>query len=311
MEEQEQAIVKKVRRLSQYINDVYLRSDEEKFQMFISDYAVFYNQIRIIYSKWYPKAKTYKDDDIIANLFIDKVEVKDRKTRVKYSLACLLSTSNRVYQNILVMPKDDPRFLCEMELLREISFEAATLMQYAYKIMEGKNIDFGHWKRSYIDPQETFIASSQILRKYTGRQTQGNFVFSPTAIFMIRQSIELWLQSIFGIDYATDDKNKLVKLQPDKLFTLLDNQGKLVQLPIPKSIILKIHQWTQSFVHAGWLPPIWEIEHAQHVLAPIFISKNIKINTKHFNSIEEQLRVVLKIPKLILYRYEKAEYQLM
>ena len=302
MANMEQEIVKNIRNLSRYIKDVYLQSENEKHAMLQTNYKVFYQQINTLYKKWFPKAKPCTETDIITNLFTEKYNPKDNKIIVKYSLSCLMSTSQRVYNNIQSIPKEDPRFLCELNLLKEISFEAAIFLEFGYMVMENKKINFGHWKRSYIDPHETYIASSQILRTHTARQTNGDFVFSPTAIFLIRQSLELWIQSIFGINYATDEKNKLIKLQPERLFALLDTKRELVQIPIPKSVILKIHKWTQAFVHAGWLPPIWEIEHVQHVIQPLFYNENVKIKKEYFDSIEDKLKEIYKVPKLKLHK---------
>jgi hypothetical protein len=304
-------LIRNIRSLPRYIHEVYTQNDEEKFGLFKSHYSVFHRQIKVLYDQWYPKAKPVNDTILIDQLFVNNASNKYDKNKIKYSLACLLKTSERVYNNIASLNRNDQRFFNEIELLQEISFEAAMFLQMAIHKVEGKNLDFGHWKRGYIDPFETFAASSQILRKNTERNSSGGFVFAPSAIFMIRQAIELWLQAIFGIDYVIDaNKNELVKLQPEKLFDLLDNANKLVNIPVPKSTIIKIHTWTQTFVHAGWIPPIWEIEHAQFVLKPIFYSDNVKIQKSHFENVEALLKTKLKNPKIFLSRSSKHSSEL-
>jgi hypothetical protein len=206
----EAGIVKNIRRLSTYIDDAYLKSEDDRYFMFQSDFRTFHKQIELVYNKWFPKAKPCKDEDIINQVFRSDIPNKDAKIWVKYSMACLLNSSQRVYDNILQAKtdKDEQLFICEMGFLKEIAFEAAILMEIAFNVIEKKSVEFGHGKRFYIHPRETFNASRQILRKYVARRTLGDFVLSPTSIFLIRQSIELWLLSIFAINVATDDKNK-------------------------------------------------------------------------------------------------------
>ncbi len=91
-----------------------------------------------------------------------------------------------------------------------------------------------------------------------------------------------------------------MKLQPERLFELLKN--KSVSIPVSDSVINKIHQWTQPYVHAGWMTHTWEIEQAQFVLIKIFYSENIKIEKKYYDKIESKLQTILKNPKLKLHR---------
>lgn len=298
----DEKIIKNVRRLSAFIDDAFLKTEQDKFFMFQSDFTTFHKQIELVYESWFPKAKPCKDDDIINQIFRHEIAEKDYKIWVKYSMACLLNSSKRVYENILDCKKigNNDLLISEMRLLKEMSFEAAIFMESAFGIIEKRKVDFGHGKRFYIDAYETFSASRQILRKYIVEKAVGTYVLGPTSVLLLRQSIELWLKGIFGINYITDEKNKILKLQPERLFELLKN--KSVTLPVSESVITKIHQWTQPYVHAGWMTHTWQIEQAQFVLIKIFYSKNIKIEKKYYDKIESKLQFILKNPKLKLHR---------
>lgn len=305
----EQRLVRNIRRLSNFIHDAYLQTDEEKFQTFRSDFNLFNTQLKAIFNKWFPKAKACSDFDIVNQVFKYDLETKDLKIWVKYSFACLLKTSERVFNNVLHYKEKNETVLLsrEMALLYEIAFEAAIFMEDGYRIIEGKNLSFGQGKRFYIYAKETHNASEQILRKVIIPKSHGEFVVGPTSIFLLRQSIELWLKGIFGIQYISSKNNKPLKLQPEILFNLIDTAGKKVKLPIPKSVIEKIHGWSQPYVHAGWLIHIWEIEHAQYVLRPIFYSSNIIIQKDHYENVESQLKKLLKKENLTLHRDKRPE----
>lgn len=296
--------IKNIRQLSFFIDNVFLTSDEDKFLNLESSFKLFHTQIKAKYDQWFPKAKNCKDEDIAHHIYITEFDPSNLKNWVKYSMACLLNSSNRIFISIKQAKKDNLNdlFLSEIGLLYEMSFEAGIFMEIAIKIIENKDTDFGFSKRFSINASETFNASRLILRKYFKKRTHGEFVFSPSSIFLIRQSIELWLQSIFAIDYLIDEKGKNIKLQPEILFKLLDNKGIVVKLPVSKKAIQKIHSWTQIYVHAGIIAYTWEIEHAHNLLKPIFIKTNIVINKAHFDSVENQIKEILDSTKLKLYR---------
>lgn len=305
----EQQIVKNVRRLSNFIRDAYLQTEEEKFSTLRTDFNLFHKQLEMLFQKWFPKAKPCSDFEIVNRIFKYELENKDLKVWVKYSLACLLKTSERVLNNIIKYKEKKETVLLnhEMTLLYEIAFEAAIFIEDGYRIIENKTLDFGHGKRFSIYARETHNASEQILRKVVIPKSHGEFVAGSTSIFLLRQAIELWLKGIFGIQYISGKNNKALKLQPEILFNLIDSAGKKVQLPVPKSVIEKIHSWSQPYVHAGWLIHIWEIEHAQHVLRPIFYSSNIKIKKDHYENVESLLKKILKIETLVLHRNTRPE----
>lgn len=310
--EQEQSIIKNINRLSNYINDVYIQTEDDKFQFFQTYYNLFQMQLKFIYKKWFPNAKTCSDIEIINRIFIYELEPKDLKIWVKYSLACLIKTCERVYSNAIDYKEKNQslQLLQEMALLKEIAFETAIFIEDGFKIIEGKELNFGRFKRFSLYARETHGASEQILRKVIIPKSHGEFVFGPTSIFLLRQSIELWLKGIFGIQYISSASKKAIKLPPEILFNLIDSVGKKVKLPIPKSVIVKIHSWSQPYIHAGWLIHIWEIEHAQHVLRPIFYPSNVLINRNHFDNIENQLKKLLREESLIIHRMKNPESNL-
>lgn len=301
-----EGIKRNVRRLSSNIYDVYLKNEEEKFSSFRSDYNLFIMQIEGLYKSWFPKAKTISDIDIINHLYKD-IFAKDEKQYVKYGTQCLLKSTTRVFEEILSAKEinNQDLLIANMQLLREISFEAVIFLDLAFKIMKEPDIDFGHGKRFKLEPRETFKASKFILRRYNPKRLIGDYAIAPTSTFLIRQAIEIWLQDIFGIHSVWDDaEKKFIKLQPERLFELIDN--KFMKLPIQKASIQKIHSWTQRYVHSGLMNHAWEVEHAQFVLEPLFNSNNVIISEKYYNNIEVEIQKILKNPNLRLNR--KTQY---
>ena len=303
----EEKIVKNIRSLSSYIYDNFIQTDEQRYGFLKSNFSAYLRQLEVIFEKWFPKSKPIKDEEIIKRIFVENINPKDAKIWVKYSLSCLINVSKMVFENVeYYKAKNDPDYINELEVLCQISFEAAIFLQTAFNITEKKKVEFGHIKRFHITPLETFYASQQILRKQNSRNSIGTFVLGPSSIFLIRQSIELWLQSLFGINYVLNDKNILVKLQPEILFTLIDEN---VNLPVEKSVIEKIHKWTQIYVHSEIMTYTWEIIHAQKIISKIYYLHEITIKEEYYNSMENCIRKLLKNDKIKLIR-SKVEVKL-
>jgi hypothetical protein len=294
------AIVKGIRRLPNFIEDAYLKSEQDKYHILLSDANLFIQQLKGCYAHWFPKSKPIKVVDIINN--VHRHDVKDWKVWMKYSLACLINTSERIFENVKEAKKlnREDLFLKEIELLKEISFEAAVFLEDAFAILDEEKVDFGHWKRFNLWYREVFDASEQLLRKYVHPNAKGSFVVGPTSIFLLRQGIELWVKSLFGINYVSDLSGKPIKLQPERLFEFLDTKN--CSLPIERSVITRIHKWTQPYVHGGWMGHIWEAEIAQHYLRPIFYPQNVKVKKSFYDDMQKQMEKLLGKKDIIVHR---------
>lgn len=109
--------------------------------------------------------------------------------------------------------------------------------------------------------------------------------FSPllsfnSSVFLIRQSIELKLKNILGIDYTINtDNGNLICIPGDKLLDFVfDNPNIEIPNTLEKDIIRNIHKWTQIFIHGGFITNIWQIHIAHKILFPLF-EPNYHMNT--------------------------------
>ncbi|ANN64610.1 hypothetical protein SZ47_12420 [Brachyspira hyodysenteriae] len=108
-----------------------------------------------------------------------------------------------------------------------------------------------------------------------------------SSVFLIRQSIELKLKNMLGIDYILDIDNKeLVKIPGDSLLDFVFN-NKNIEIPdtIQKGILKKIHEWTQLFIHGGFIINIWQIHIAHIILKDLFQPNSYEHDDKRIFSI--------------------------
>lgn len=294
-----------IKNLSGYIDRVYLKDDTEKVFWMKQDFTMFVMQIEGLYRRWFPRAKSVSELQVVEHLFKD-IFKKDEKLYVKYGTQCLIQSSKRVFAAIEDNHSNGNKdgFIANVRLLNDIAFEAPIFLDYSFKIMDDTDFEFGHGKRFQLHPREVMSASQFLLRQYIPQKLIGDFAIPPTAAFLIRQAIELWLQAIFGIHSVWDENVKVfVKVQPERLFKLLDD--RFVALPVPKSAIEKIHAWTQRYVHTGRIEHVWEVEHAQVFLAPIFMGHNVIIERSYYDGIESHLQQVLKNAHLRINRRDQ------
>jgi hypothetical protein len=114
------------------------------------------------------------------------------------------------------------------------------------------------------------------------------------SVFLIRQSIELKIKNALGINFVIDNKGAMLKIPGDKFMDFFFTNNKIELPNIKKSIVRKIHNWTQYFIHGGYVQNLWQIDIAHSLLNPLFdmgekngnlsINGGIKISKEYFNT---------------------------
>jgi hypothetical protein len=96
------------------------------------------------------------------------------------------------------------------------------------------------------------------------------FSYFNTSVFLIRQSIELRIKNALGINYIHHEDGSIIKFPGDKLMDFIFSKPEIELPDIKKSILKKIHEWTQYFVHGGYILNLWQIDIAHTLLLPFF-----------------------------------------
>lgn len=105
-----------------------------------------------------------------------------------------------------------------------------------------------------------------------------------TSVFLIRQSIELKIKNSLGIDYILNDFGLMEKIPGDNLINFVYNNKNISFSIINKSIIKKIHKWTNYFIHGGFIIYIWQIHIAHKILEKLFTYDSITIEKDYYNN---------------------------
>lgn len=287
----------------------------------------FLKYLENVYNGWFPKVKEYTDEHIAKQLFIKEVEMKDRVNHTKYELCALIKSFQRtigdIYRN-WGRAGDTFELRDELRLLKSISFEAIPFIDSAHYYVEGKFAGYGFWKRLIIKSIEPFSASKMLLRNKIYRDTVGTFVIPPTSIFLIRQAIELRLKNALGIDIITDKNGRILKIAGSLFIKLVkDAPNDVIKFPVKTSLVMKIYEWTNYYIHAGFIPYTWEIEWAHYILDPLFspghfgqtwsLFGTVQIEKDYYSQIETEIRKIVSshlnidVKNIIVHRAQEPE----
>ncbi|SEJ42990.1 hypothetical protein SAMN05660742_107112 [Propionispira arboris] len=77
-----------------------------------------------------------------------------------------------------------------------------------------------------------------------------------TEIFQLRQSIELRILEILGVRGINESNGAWKKITADQLANALDIEKGYI-FPICITNIMKIHHWTNVFIHQGFIGNYW------------------------------------------------------
>lgn len=120
----------------------------------------------------------------------------------------------------------------------------------------------------------------------------------PTAMFQIRQAIEIRLWEIFGIKAICDAEGEIIKITADKLLGL-EGLETNVDLHIKLSNLLLIHKWTNIYVHIGVTGNYWLIYFAAECIKEFVVLPAV-MDDEYYATLNDCIeKYVCKIEKCI------------
>lgn len=270
-----------------------------------SHYALLSKYLKMKYSKWFNLKKKYSSNTIANNIFVWEIDDSIKKEYLKFQTISLMESLERIHQNIhniyssTVYKKLD----CELIKLKDVIIDSLLLINDCEKYFEEKPDIFDLWKRHTLQSTTIYAASEQLFRRFIEHNHIGSFPIQTTSIFLIRQAIEVKLSNCFGISRIINNNGKIIKVQPILFIDLIKIGGDKINFPIETSLLRKIYDWTNAYIHYGFIPYIWEIEWALHILKPLFtdpasnihysLRSPVSIEYSFYDEIEEHIKNII------------------
>lgn len=225
------------------------------------------------YKKLFNKKQNYNDEHIAEMVFECFFSEKQIKPYIKYSWQAVerfLERSFKETRNCIESEQLNKRDKSErLKYFWEVVFDVVLFLSYAESTLDKSHKRYGLGKRTLANSSEIFTASIDHLKHNLHIETFSQFIRQPTAAFLLRQAIELRIKNCLGIYVIYDKSGMPAKITPDTFIDFIYDNNKII-FPIKKSILKKIHSWTNYYIHGGILPELWKIELAQCLLGDLF-----------------------------------------
>lgn len=140
---------------------------------------------------------------------------------------------------------------------------------------------------------------------------------SAVSIFLLRQTIEISILRALNICYFIDNNGKEQKFKIDDIFDFIQNNKKYIKIPVSISLLEKIINWSNFYIHKGVSGYHWQIIMSQLALIPLHRmsqdDKNtsihgIQINKNfYYNDLEPKIKECLKLKDAQVIRFENPE----
>ena len=194
------------------------------------------------------------DTDIAIQLFSDQ-------TDQEYFVESARRSLDRVYQEILNKKEiyDSAHFRGVLNLYYEILFDIQSCFgKCGRRTQQSADLDI-------------FQLSKELMR----HSFFWNMPVIPSAIFLIRQSIEIKIHQTFGIKEFLKPNRKKAIVGVNKIIDFCKKKAGegIIDFPVDIELISKINTWCNHYVHTGNFSfPTWTVEWLQHSLTPLFLT---------------------------------------
>ncbi|HHT9115706.1 MAG: hypothetical protein HY607_03760 [Planctomycetes bacterium] len=215
----------------------------------------------------------YSDEHIAEQIFQDEVDQEQADAYMRCSWQaiekCLDACSSRITSISTAAELDAALLQSEIKYLDDLFFDVSIFLSSVEIRKDKKRNGYGFRKRNIANSSEVFGASIDHLHHRLKFDTFSSFFRQPLAVFLIRQAIELRIKNAIGVEYVYKTSGEILKITPDFFIHFVYENTK-IKCPVNKSIVKKIHAWSNYFIHAGFFMPSWQVWFAQRVLSPLF-----------------------------------------
>ncbi|MEK8020195.1 MAG: hypothetical protein VSS75_025265 [Candidatus Parabeggiatoa sp.] len=248
----------------------------------LSNYQKWLSEI----AKTFPGKQEYSDEHIAEQIF-EKEQPQQEKIFYKYHVFAIVECVKKIENELTKIQKkgvavDDRYVKGNLALLKDIVIDSYEFIgQYEENILKEDATHKIRRQRNFAS-DDIFFCSQNLLKRHF---YYNDITFSSIPIFLIRQSIETKILKSLGIGLILNSSGKPAKYKFEQIVEFVF-QSRYVKLPIKKSVLLKIFQWSNYYIHYGTMYYHWEIMWAHRILQPLFEGGKGKSMIKLYGSIK-------------------------
>lgn len=231
---------------------------------------------------------------------------KDSQERmiVEHHLFAANNTLQRLNARVTVANFEQYQFMLNM-----LSYDLFPIVQYVETQILNNTLNYSMGSRPDQNAREIFDVCRMMFE--IGTINPANLYLRevfPVAIFLLRQTIEVYGKRVLGINSITNEqghRDRGVSTQVAWNFIKIETSkpNSRITLPTNIDIIRKVEEWTNYYVHTGDIPEIFLIENAIHLVTPLIYPLN-STERNYRNSV-----VFLGTSKIRDYNSLKADFE--
>jgi hypothetical protein len=204
-------------------------------------------------------------------VFTIEVGKKDFDNFYKIQFCGMIIVIRKYYSELLKFTEskgffNDANFCGDIEYFKYLIVDSLILIADC-EIQHGIHPARQMSKQNILSSNDSYTSSLRMKLDLSAWSSLSSFNAS---VFLIRQSIELKIKNALGINFICDNTGRMIKFPGDKLMEFFFSKSEIELPNIKKSIVRKIHNWSQYFVHGGYVLNLWQIDIAHDLLNPLF-----------------------------------------
>lgn len=266
----------------------------------ISEYPQFVKDIkRVAIEDTKVKKKICDYDDCqIANVLLSDVTDKNQDDYCRNAMIAILKVLDNIEKKDLKFYRGEDHidkhvFGDTAAFLYHLLFQILEFTEQIASLKENRNYNRSN-SRKQLRAFEVFDLARRLPRY---RVYYNDIAQQPESAFLIRQAIEIRTMELLGICSVFNKKsNSPIKISPDAFINLLADKRVLLPGNLTANLIIKIHAWTNSFVHTGRSYYQWQTEYFWEVLSS-FIFDEVLIDRDYMLEIPQKAIEIVKEEK--------------
>lgn len=281
-----------------------LESKEKQKEDYEKCFKELYQYMLKIYESKFSELKKYTDECLAGLILKFEYDEKTYKEWIKYQFVVIFSILNDINDKILQDYSKDKKNQKDLfDFLNEFSSDLIIFLQEHGVFLLGSEKDFGHYKANVEQSLFVYIGIDTFLYKNIYSSALDKKFLLHLNIFSLRQAIELRCKEILGIYSVTNSSNKINKnFMGNRLIQIIKDHQAEIKLPLAMSIVENIYEWSNSYIHAGYKPPIWQVAFAHKISKDFFMPNKIEIKETFYKTLESIINAenavkVLQFPK--------------
>ncbi len=238
------------------------------------------------------------DDCQIANVLLSDVTDKNQDDYCRNAMIAILKVLDNVEKKDIKVYQgenhiDKSVFGDTAAFLHHLLFQILEFTEQIASLKENRNYNRSN-SRKQLRAFEVFDLARRLPRY---RVYYNDIAQQPESAFLIRQAIEIRTMELLGIYDVFDKKlNSAIKISPDAFINLLADKRVILPRNLTANLIIKIHAWTNSFVHTGRSYYQWQTEYFWEVISP-FIFDEVSIDEEYMLEIPQKVTEIVKEEK--------------